>query len=286
MIMKQLLLLFILLHINLYTPVIAQNTEIISLWTNGTPNNNGLTGEEIQLENGRIGNITNPIITVYHPENPNGMAIIMCPGGGYFRLAINHEGYDMAQWFNTQGITYIVLKYRMPNGNPEIPLSDIEQAIRIVRQQSDEWKLKPNKIGVMGASAGGHLVSTLATHYTDENTRPDFQILLYPVISMLESQRSSLLGDNPSEELKIKYSNELHVNDNTPPAFITFSTDDRLAVNAVKYYLSLLEHNVQVCLHAYPTGGHGWGFLDTFFYKRQWTEELEKWLRTFLIFNF
>jgi acetyl esterase/lipase len=258
----------------------APPNEIL-LWPDGAPNSSGLTGEEQQLENGRIGNITRPTITVYHPENPNGMTVIMCPGGGYFRLAINHEGHDMAQWFNAQGITYAVLKYRMPNGNPEVPLSDIEQAVRIIRQQAPEWKLNPDKTGVMGASAGGHLASTLATHYTDNTTRPDFHILLYPAISMLDSQRSSLLGENPSEELKRKYSNEIHVTKNTPPAFITFSTDDRLAIHAIKYYSALLEHNVQACLHAYPTGGHGWGFLDTFLYKRQWTEELEKWLRTF-----
>ncbi|MDR1985065.1 MAG: alpha/beta hydrolase [Prevotellaceae bacterium] len=280
--MKQLQFLLSLLMFSFCTSLSAQNIEVIYLWANGAPNSSGLTGEEQQLENGRIGNVTNPTIKVYRPDNPNGLAVIMCPGGGYFRLAINHEGYDMAQWFNTQGITYIVLKYRMPNGHPEVPLSDIEQAIRIVREHAAEWKINPNKVGVMGASAGGHLASLLATQYTDKNTRPDFHVLLYPAISMLESNRSSLLGNQPSEELKIKYSNELHVTEDTPPAFITFSTDDGLAANAIKYYLALLEHHVQVSLHAYPTGGHGWGFLDTFLYKRQWTEELEKWLRTLL----
>ncbi|MDR0605230.1 MAG: alpha/beta hydrolase [Bacteroidales bacterium] len=261
--------------------ITAQNTEIIKLWTNGAPNNSGLTGEEIQLENGRIGNITDPSITVYHPENPNGMAIIMCPGGGYFRLAPNHEGFDMNKWFTSSGITYAVLKYRMPNGHPDVPVSDAEQAIRIFRQHAAEWKIDPNKIGIMGASAGGHLASTISTQPSSNDVQPNFQILLYPAISHLNSLHSSLLGENPSEELRIKYSSELQVTENTPPAFVVVSSDDNLVLNCIAYYLSLREHNVSATLHIYPTGGHGWGYNDDFYYKREWTQELEKWLRTF-----
>ena len=129
----------------------AQKPVEIPLWPNGAPNTNGLTGDQEDLNGGRVANVVNPTITVYRPAKPNGMTILMCPGGGYARLAMNHEGHDMASWFNTQGITYAVLKYRMPNGNREVPLSDAEQAIRIIRQHAKEWGINPNQVGVMAS---------------------------------------------------------------------------------------------------------------------------------------
>lgn len=268
------------------TSLCAQKPIELPLWPNGAPNSNELKGDEQEMDNGRVSNIKNPDITVYRAENPNGMAVIMCPGGGYARLAMNHEGHDMAPWFNTQGITYVVLKYRMPNGHNEVPFSDVEQAIRLVRQNAAEWNINPAKVGIMGASAGGHLASTLATHYTSKETRPDFQILLYPVITMDANfthagSRENLITKNPSADLIAKYSNELQVNAQTPQAFIALSSDDKavLPQNSINYYLALLKHNVPATMHIYPTGGHGWGFRDNFTYKRQWTDELEKWLR-------
>ncbi|HCK23953.1 MAG TPA: 1,4-beta-xylanase [Bacteroides graminisolvens] len=268
------------------TSLCAQKPIELPLWPNGAPNSNELKGDEQEMDNGRVSNIKNPDITVYRAENPNGMAVIMCPGGGYARLAMNHEGHDMAPWFNTQGITYVVLKYRMPNGHKEVPFSDVEQAIRLVRQHAAEWNINPAKVGIMGASAGGHLASTLATHYTSKETRPDFQILLYPVITMDANfthagSRENLITKNPSADLIAKYSNELQVNAQTPQAFIALSSDDKavLPQNSINYYLALLKHNVPATMHIYPTGGHGWGFRDNFTYKRQWTDELEKWLR-------
>jgi acetyl esterase/lipase len=264
----------------------AQKPIELPLWPNGAPNSNELKGDEQEMDNGRVSNIKNPDITIYRAEHPSGMAVIMCPGGGYARLAMNHEGHDMAPWFNTQGITYVVLKYRMPNGHNEVPFSDVEQAIRLVRQHAAEWNINPAKVGIMGASAGGHLASTLATHYTSKETRPDFQILLYPVITMDANfthagSRENLITKNPSADLIAKYSNELQVNAQTPQAFIALSSDDKavLPQNSINYYLALLKHNVPVTMHIYPTGGHGWGFRDNFTYKRQWTDELEKWLR-------
>jgi acetyl esterase/lipase len=264
----------------------AQKPIELPLWPNGAPNSNELKGDEQEMDNGRVSNIKNPDITIYRAEHPSGMAVIMCPGGGYARLAMNHEGHDMAPWFNTQGITYVVLKYRMPNGHNEVPFSDVEQAIRLVRQHAAEWNINPAKVGIMGASAGGHLASTLATHYTSKETRPDFQILLYPVITMDANfthagSRENLITKNPSADLIAKYSNELQVNAQTPQAFIALSSDDKavLPQNSINYYLALLKHNVPVTMHIYPIGGHGWGFRDNFTYKRQWTDELEKWLR-------
>lgn len=274
------------------TMLSAQNTMELPLWPAGAPNSNGLSGAEEMLDGGRVSHVSTPSVTVYKAEKPNGMAIIMCPGGGYALLAMNHEGHDMAPWLNAQGITYIVLKYRMPNGHYEVPLSDAEQAIRLVRQHAKEWNIRPDRIGIMGASAGGHLAASLATLYSSEETRPDFQILLYPVISMQTGvthggSRQNLLGKEPSQELTEKFTLEKQVNERTPQAFLVLSADDRSVppANGIHYFEALLQHQVPATLHVYPTGGHGWGFRDAFPYKRQWTGELEKWLREGLKFE-
>ena len=175
---------------------------------------------------------------------------------------------------------------RIANGHNEIPLSDAEQAIRLVRKHAGEWGVNPNRIGIMGASAGGHLAASLATLYGSDATRPDFQILFYPVISMLKGvthsgSRQNLIGETPPAELEQKYSLERQVSPKTPQAFIMLSADDAtvLPINGIGYFLALREQKVPATLHVYPTGGHGWGFRDSFTYKRQWTGELEKWLR-------
>ena len=261
----------------------AQKPVELPLWPNGAPNNNELTNSGQNHNNEWVSDVTTPTLTVYPASHPNGMAIIMCPGGGYGGLAMKHEGHDMAPWFNTQGITYAVLKYRMPNGHHEVPLSDAEQAIRMVREHAAEWGVNPQRVGIMGASAGGHLAASLATLYSSDKTRPDFQILFYPVISMQKGvthggSRKNLIGENPSQELE--------VSPRTPQAFIMLSSDDDAVppINGIGYFLALRDHKVPASLHAYPTGGHGWGFRDNFTYKRQWTEELEKWLREGLVF--
>lgn len=278
--MKQILLMSLLA---ISTTLFAQKPIVFKLWPNGAPNSNGITTPEQESEKNRISNVSEPTLTVYPATKPNGLAIIACPGGGYARLAMDHEGHDMSEWFNAQGITYAVLKYRMPNGHHDVPLSDAQQAIRLIRKHANEWQIQ--KTGIMGASAGGHLASTAATHYTIE-TRPDFQILFYPVVSMNlanchKGSRDNLLGNNPSEELVNLYSNELQVTVDTPPAFIMHSSNDSTVPvsNSVNYYLMLVKNNVSASLHTYPIGGHGWGFLDSFIYKRQWTGELEKWLK-------
>lgn len=275
--MKKILFLSILLLSNVLA---AQHPVVIKIWPDGAPNSNGMTH---QKENGML-YVAEPTLTVYPAKNGNGKAIVACPGGGYFDLATQHEGKDMASWFNSQGITYAVLIYRMPNGNHEVPLSDAQQALRIMRQHAKEWNIR--KLGIMGSSAGGHLASTAATHFIDNETRPDFQILFYPVITMNPAythmgSHDNLLGKNPSEELEKKYSNELQVTPQTPPAFIMHCGDDDIVpvANSVNYYTALSENKVPSSLHIYPIGKHGWGYNDYFIYKRQWTGELEKWLR-------
>ena len=221
-------------------------------------------------------------LTIYPASKPNGQAIIACPGGGYAGVAATHEGHDMAAWFNAQGITYAVLYYRMPYGKHEVPLSDAQRAIRFMRKHADRWSIR--QLGIMGSSAGGHLASTAATHFTAE-TRPDFQILFYPVVTMDENthqgSKDNLLGKNPSSDLIKLYSNEAQVTAQTPPAFIMHSSDDTVVPvdNSINYYLAMVKKGVSASMHLYPIGGHGWGYGDNFTYKRQWQEELEKWLR-------
>jgi len=225
---------------------------------------------------------TEATLTIYPAKKPNGQAIVACPGGGYAGIATTHEGHDMAAWFNTQGITYAVLHYRMPYGKHEIPLSDAHQAIRYMRKNAEKWGIE--QLGIMGSSAGGHLASTAATHFTEE-TRPDFQILFYPVVTMTDythqGSKDNLLGKNPSEELVKLYSNELQVTEQTPPAFIMHSSNDDAVpvLNSINYYLALCKHGVWSSMHLYPIGGHGWGYNESFPYKAQWKNELEKWLR-------
>lgn len=258
----------------------------LPVWPDGAPNESGLSVENENWSGDFLNQTATAELYVYPAAEPNGTAILMCPGGGYWGLAMGHEGHAMADWFNSMGITYAVLKYRMPNGHDEIPLSDAEQAMRILRAHASEWGINPNSIGVMGASAGGHLASTLATHYSSSQTRPDFQVLFYPVITMEQGithqgSRDFLIGKIPSDEMVKRYSNELQITSETPEAFVMVSADDDVVpvANTLRYVTSLSENNIPFSLHVYPTGGHGWGYGDHFTYKPQWTAELQKWLQ-------
>lgn len=260
---------------------IAQSKEVLPLWDGKVP-----YCEKVEKDSHM------PTITVYHPEKPNGTAIISCPGGGYSMVSMKLEGHDMAEWFNGMGITYIVLEYRLPKGNYLKPLSDIERAVTLTRTNAEKWNLKVNKIGVMGASAGGHLAATQSTQYKSPIARPDFQILLYPVITMKKQwthkgSREQFLGKSPSTELVEMFSCEARVTKETPPAFIVLSSDDKAVPpqNSIFYYLALNRKNVSVSMFAYPTGGHGWAYKDSFKYKKEWTAELEKWLNTVIKIN-
>ena len=221
------------------------------------------------------------------PELATGRAVVACPGGGYSGLAVNHEGYDWAPYFNKQGIALIVLKYRMPKGDRTLPISDAEAAMKMVRDSADVWNLNPNDIGIMGSSAGGHLASTIATH-APEALRPNFQILFYPVITMDKSfthmgSHDNLLGKDASADLEKEFSNEKQVTKETPRAFIVYSDDDKVVppANGVNYYLALNKKGVHSVLHIYPTGGHGWGIREDFLYKSEMQNELTSWLRSF-----
>ncbi len=224
-----------------------------------------------------------PHVYCYLPAEPNGKAVVACPGGAYTGLAMEHEGKGFASLLNGQGYALIVLKYRLPAGRCNVPSEDAKQAMRIVRSHAAEWGIR--KVGIMGSSAGGHLASTLATHYVDSITRPDFQVLLYPVITMdLKhthlGSREALLGKTPSSELVALYSNELHVPDNAPPAFIVVPSGDTCVpvYNSLQYAQSLVDKGVPVTLHMYEDGYHGFGCNRGYADYDQWIGEMMYWL--------
>ncbi|WP_282074107.1 alpha/beta hydrolase [Polaribacter atrinae] len=285
--------------INMTTFVDAQNQEV-ALWNTSIP---GAIASETYIESydvslDQVRNVKIPTLKIFVPENPNGTAMIICPGGGYALLAIKRSGYDVAKWLNKLGITAFVLKYRLPSD--EImqdksigPLQDAQESIRYVRRNAKKWQLNPNKIGVIGFSAGGHLASTLATHYKDvtyktkdtTSAKPDFTVLVYPVISMQDNtthkgSRNRLLGNKPSKEVIEKFSNQLQVNSHTSPTFIAHASDDKDVTikNSIAYYLALKENNVPAELHAYQNGKHAFFLGRENTTSQYWTSQCKNWL--------
>ncbi|MDF2189723.1 alpha/beta hydrolase [Paraflavitalea sp. CAU 1676] len=254
----------------------------------------------------RISYVTRPTLTVYEApkEKANGTAVIVCPGGGYSILAASHEGSDVAKKFNEMGVTAIVLKYRLPNDttmvNKEIgPLQDAQKALMVVRQKAKEWNIDPHKVGIMGFSAGGHLVSTTGTHFQYDYVndqpykkvskkmplRPDFMILIYPVISFSDSlahkgSRTKLLGEHPSAEKVTLYSNELQVTKYTPPTFLVHAKDDKTVVvqNSQLFYDALQKNKVPSAIYLYEKGGHGFGMINKTS-DVDWMNLLAEWMK-------
>lgn len=221
------------------------------------------------------------------PQHPNGRAVIACPGGAYGGLSFEKEGTQWAEWFNAQGIAYFTLKYRLPNGRPELPLGDAYQAIRTVRDSAAVWHINRRDVGIMGFSAGGHLAATVSTH-APFDALPDFSILVYPVITMGKGTHEGtwrrFLGEKKESEALIKeYSNELKVNHySTPPAILLLSNDDRTVPpvqNAVAYYSAMRKAGNPCTMHIYPDGGHGWGFASWFKHHDQMLGDLMRWLQ-------
>ncbi|MBR2243987.1 MAG: alpha/beta hydrolase [Prevotella sp.] len=228
-------------------------------------------------------------VTVFLPSKnvATGRAVVICPGGGYQHLAFEKEGTSWAPFFNAQGIAVIVLKYRMPHGVWQVPLEDAEEAMRLVRRMSVAWDINPKEVGIMGFSAGGHLASTVATHSSGD-AAPDFQILFYPVITMEQGithkgSRENLLGKKPKRKLMNQFCNEQHVSGSTPRAFIVLAHDDKAVspLNSISYYEELCLHKVPATMHIYPSGGHGFGSLQSFLYHYEMMLELKAWLRSF-----
>lgn len=245
-------------------------------------------------------NIITPTLTVYKPTQQNALktAILICPGGGYSRIVVEHEGWEIAQAFNAIGVTAFMLKYRLPNdtcmsNKSDVPLMDAQQAIKFIREHAKEYNIDQNKIGVIGFSAGGHLASSLATKFqhnyiensSNTNLRPDFMMLGYPVISMNDSfchkgSRDRLIGKNPSKENASLYSNELQVSPQTPPAFIFHAKDDKSVpiLNSIRMHEALEANKVKSTLHIFEAGGHGFGLKNTTT-NVKWFELTTKWLK-------
>ena len=278
--MKNLKLLSTLILLIVSAVSFAQKGTNMELWPKGAPNSNGDDKDKAEL-------------TVYLPDakKATGRAVVCCPGGGYSHLAMDHEGHQWATFFNNQGIALIVLKYRMPHGNRLIPISDAEEAMKVVRRHAAEWHIDRNNVGIMGFSAGGHLASTIAAHSSGD-AAPNFQILFYPVITMdlgftHKGSHDNFLGEGHSKKelrkLETEYSNDLQVNRTTPRAFLALSDDDKAvpAANGFGYYQQLYKHDVPASIHIYSTGGHGWGYRESFAYHYQMVFELKGWLESF-----
>jgi acetyl esterase/lipase len=228
----------------------------------------------------------NPFIRVFLPskEKATGRAVLICPGGGYSMVVSGHEGYSWAAYFNPLGIAVIVLKYRLPNGNYKIPITDAEDALKMIKDSVKVWNINPDDVGIMGFSAGGHLASTIATHILPP-LKPKFQILFYPVITMDKTythigSHDNLLGKDTTKKIEDLYSNEKQITKDTPPAFIALAADDKVVppANSINYFQALIQNNVFATLHIYPTGDHGWGFSKRYKYHEEILNELSLWL--------
>lgn len=280
--------------------------------TEGPKVSNGITEPEWRDETGRIGSISDSArVDIYLPKKCNGQMVVVCPGGGYRYVSALKEGLHVADWMTSRGIAVAVVKYRMPNGHWEVPLTDVQNAFRYCRAHAEDWGV--NQIGVIGFSAGGHLAASASTLYTDDVTRPDFSVLIYPVVSLdrkysHQGTRNNLLGHDDIwddrdrkvdefmeaqelyHELLEQYSLQNHVTSDTPVTFLAHCTDDGTVPveHSLMYYSRLNDCDVPVEMHIYPDGGHGWGFSsekwrgkgnDKFAYARDdFYSSLERWL--------
>lgn len=281
-------LIFVLAFSNA-SPLAWGQDQVVLLWADGAPGSLGDREED------------KPSLTVFRSASTEatGSAVVICPGGGYWNLAMDHEGYDVARWFNQQGVHAFVLKYRLSQFGYRHPamLQDARRAIRTVRARADEWGVDRERLGIMGFSAGGHLASTAATHFDSGNpeagdliermsSRPTFLVLAYPVVSFETSfthrgSRENLLGKDPDLELVQLLSNETQVDTMTPPTFLVHTSEDTGVPpeNSVLFFLALRKAGVPAELHIYQKGRHGLGMAPDDPIFSSWTERLRDWLR-------
>jgi acetyl esterase/lipase len=280
----------------------SQAQEFIPLWPAGKmPNSKGMKIED-SIANDRIYKVGLPGMWKYLPsvQENKGAAVVICPGGGYERLAYNAAGLQIAKWFNTFGVNAFVLKYRLPN-SPDLkerqiaPLQDAQRAMRLIRANAVHWGINPDNIGIFGTSAGGHLASTLGTHLEEVSAiddslnkfsfRPNFIILISPVIDLGKyahvGSRDNLLGLNASKELIDKYSTHLQVTSATPPSFIVHADNDKAVPlrNSILFYQALVENNVSASFHVFPQGAHSIALRDNPGSTELWTQLCEMWLK-------
>lgn len=271
----------------------------LKVWPGGAPDSNGITLPEEKYDGVRVRNVSEAEMYVFLPSKAknSGAAVVICPGGGYAIEAMDHEGYEMARWLAERGVAGIVLKYRLPNGHHQIPSGDARRTLRTVRLNAAQWGIDPGKIGIAGSSAGGHLASTVGTRFDmgDPNAadavekiscRPDFMLLLYPVISLKEEyghigSRTNLIGAGNDWKLVQQYSNELHVTPDTPPTFLVLADDDKgvLPKKSIEFYIELKKNNVPAEIHIFARGGHGFGMRNNNLPVNQWPGLFMDWLK-------
>ncbi len=294
----------ILVSLFVTTAAFSQN-KVIPLYSSKVPNSKPNSVQEKTETDAkgivRISQVTAPAITVYPAANEKatGAAVLIIPGGGYGIIAIDHEGYQVAKRFNEMGVTAFVLKYRLPNDQTQVdksiaPLQDAQQALRLIRKQAKEYGVNPARVGVIGFSAGGHLASTAGTHFAKPvgeradgtDVRPDFMVLVYPVISFSDSlmhggSRKNLLGPNPDVKQVALYSNELQVTAQTPPTLLVHNGDDQAVKvqNSIAFYLACLRNGVPAEMHIYPKGGHGYG-MNNSTTQDKWMDRVQNWMAT------
>ena len=298
--MKKLLTLSVTL--TCFTLITCAQT-VIPLYTDSIPNSKPTPDEEKADSNARgismISKVSRPTLTIFLPpkEKATGAAVIVIPGGGYGKVAITHEGYDVAKRFNEMGVAAFVLKYRLPSDvtmiNKEIgPVQDAQRAIQLVRGNAKEYGIDKDRVGIIGFSAGGHLASTAGTHFNHAyinvgrrvNLRPDFMILVYPVISFADSichkgSRENLLGKDPTPEKILEYSNELQVNKKTPPTYLVHAEDDNVVKvqNMLLFATALQKNKVPFDFYLYEKGGHGFGMNNTTS-EVKWMDLVQEWM--------
>jgi acetyl esterase/lipase len=284
----------------------SSQTTTLKVWPDGIPGSlrsetyfeeSTVTGDIVSLYE----KVTDPTLTVFLPpaEKATGTAVLICPGGGYGVLAFDHEGFAIARWLNSNGIAGIILKYRLPSDmimkdKSVGPLQDAQEAMRIIRRNASQWKINSHRIGVIGFSAGGHLASTLSTHFAEKvyevkdttSARPDFSLLIYPVVTFDSTfthagTRQNLVGDKPSEYTIRYFSNEYRITRNTPPAFLVHSADDKVVPvkNSIVYFEGLVRNNIQAEMHIFQKGGHGYGLAINRGTESAWPELCLSWLK-------
>ena len=289
----------LLLSLFFVSSILSGQDLTLKVWPNGAPNDNGMKLPEEKYDGVRVRNVSEAEMYVYLPEKEKntGAAVVICPGGGYMIEAMDHEGFDMARWLASKGIAGIVLKYRLPYGHHEIPSGDARQTMRIVRMNAKEWGIDPGKVGIAGSSAGGHLASTVGTRFDLGNAqstdpigkmscRPDFMLLLYPVISFDEAvghmgSRKNLIGEGNDWKLAKQYSNELNVTKDTPPTFLILADDDKAVIpeNSIDFYLALKKYDIPAEMHVFQEGGHGFGMTKKNLPVDQWPDLFYSWLK-------
>lgn len=280
--------------------------KVVKLWPEGIPGSkcDSSYSEKITMSEGRIircEKVVSPDLTVYlpDPEKASGAAVLICPGGGYGVLAFDHEGHAIARWLNDHGVAGIILKYRLPSDRimedkSTGPLQDAQEAMRVIRRNASAWNIDPGRTGVIGFSAGGHLASTLSTHYDEKvyqpkdniSARPDFSLLIYPVVSFDANithmgSRNNLIGPDPAEEKVSHFSNELQIAADTPPAFLVHSADDKTVpvMNSIGYFKGLKNNNIPAEMHIFQKGGHGYGLAPEGGTESYWPGLCISWLK-------